>query len=85
MTYKHVWLGTLAVVAICLIVGITGFFVNRQAEINRVTELEIRKSKNEASVKTAEITQAAKTARTKERWGWTQRIPGFKGDGQKSD
>lgn len=53
MTYKHVWLGTLTVVAICLIAGITGFFVNRQAEINRVTELEVRNLENEAVVKTA--------------------------------
>lgn len=96
MTYKHFWLSCLIVVAVCLIFGTVGFFVNRQAIINRETELAKTKVERDASVQQAEINatlsierakieQAAETARTKERWEWTQRIPGLKGDAQKAD
>lgn len=89
-TGKHTWVWTIGILAL---LG-AGFFINRQAEINKEAEIEKAKIVAASQQKTAEVNSKAMiekakieeeegTKRTKERWEWTTRIPGLKGEAQK--
>ena len=77
MDKREFYLGMFVVIAIVLIVGTIGLFVNRQATIQR--EADIRQAAIEQQIEAKE--QVMKTQRTKERWDVLQRIP-FLGDGE---
>ena len=64
MDLRSFRLSCFVVVAACVVIGTIGFFMNRQAEINRSADV----AKAEIGKETQQIVQDKKTERTKERW-----------------
>ena len=85
MSNKQFYATCLVILAFLVIVGPIGFFMNSQAKINREAEIKQAEIAARSAIEQAKITQGEETKRTKERWEWTQRIPGLKADAQKSE
>ncbi len=61
-------LWSFVVVAFCLVVGISGYFVNQNARIHRQADVKQTQITRDATVETTKIKQDKKTERSKERW-----------------
>jgi uncharacterized protein HemX len=77
MDSRQFRLGMLIVIALVLVVGTIGFFVIRNAEIQRKADIQQAEIQRQVEAKEQEM----KTERTQERWDVLQRIP-FLGDGE---